>query len=106
MGYVVSSETARAMTPRAVVTPAAAQSGSFSTEAVELCRGFDEAGELDSLGLTFGECVNIIAGRADENQNCQIAGVCGAERVQEQFGTTNKGECVKVLNELIRNQES
>jgi len=85
----------------AVVTPAAAQSGSFSREAVELCRGFDEAGELEELGLTFGECVNIVAGQADENQNRFIAGICGAEIIQEQLGTTNKGQCIKAANELF-----
>ena len=68
-----------------------------ANEAAELCRALDESGELDEFGVTRGECVNILKGPASENANNFIAALCGAEEVQEATGTTNKGQCIKVL---------
>lgn len=80
--------------------------GSSSKLAVEFCRTLDAAGELDELGLTFGECVNLVAGSVDQNQNRFFAGICGAEIVQEdQTGTTNKGQCIQVARELSENED-
>ena len=72
--------------------------------AVEFCQALDEAGVLDEAGATFGECVNIFKGPASEQANNFIAGLCGLAGIPEQVGATNKGQCIKVVNELISQQ--
>ena len=73
--------------------------------APDACRQFDEDGLLDELGLTRGECVNILKGFESGNIHRIIVGACGEEELQEQLGTTNKGQCIKVLTEMVENQE-
>ena len=67
----------------------------------EVCREAQEEGVLDELGLTFGECINLVSGPASENANNQIAAFCGAEIIQEFTETTNKGQCIKVFKEIF-----
>ncbi|CAA9553899.1 MAG: hypothetical protein AVDCRST_MAG49-1956 [uncultured Thermomicrobiales bacterium] len=69
--------------------------------AMAVCQAADESGELDELGLTFGECLIFLRGQFTENTNIFIAGICGAEVVQEQFETTNKGQCIKVVKSFF-----
>jgi hypothetical protein len=69
--------------------------------AVEVCQQAQEEGLLDELGITFGECVNIVKGPASATANNFIAGFCGLAFVQDQFGATNKGQCIKVVKELF-----
>ncbi len=72
-----------------------------ANDAAELCRVLDEAGVLDELGLTRGECVNLFKGPASENANNFIAAICGVESSQEFTGTSNKGQCIKVVKVLF-----
>ena len=76
----------------ATVTPAAGASD--ATDALEWCRLFDDLGVLDSIGLTFGECVNQIK---ETNETSILAAYCGSEFLQSVHGTTNKGECIQVV---------
>ena len=73
--------------------------------APEACRQFDEDGLLDEIGINRGECVNILMGQDSGNIHRVIVGFCGSEDIQEEFGTTNKGQCIKVLTALFENQE-
>ncbi len=66
---------------------------------VALCRMLDEQGQLDQAAVTFGECVTIFANELFSAPF--IAGICGIDTNQESLGTTNKGQCIKVLNELL-----
>lgn len=81
----------------AFASPTVAQQDVPANEAAELCREFDDAGELDREGITRGECVNIFMGPASENANNFIAGVCGFDFALEITETTNKGQCIKAL---------
>jgi hypothetical protein len=78
---------------------ASAQSVVPANEAVEICRSLEE-GTLEGIGATFGECVNQIRGPASGNANNFLADLCGEEFVQEFFGTTNKGQCIKAVRGL------
>jgi hypothetical protein len=81
----------------AVAAPASAQNENPNTYAVDFCRGLEEEGLLDALGITFGECVNIFAGLETQNINRAIAGFCGIDFFQAIFG--NKGQCVSFLQQ-------
>ena len=72
----------------------------------ETCRQFDEDGVLDELGLTRGECVNILKGFESGNIHRVIVGFCGSEDIQQQLGTTNKGQCIKVLTALVEENQT
>ena len=80
--------------------PAMAQSDNSDAGVVAICREADEEGFLDDSGLTFGECVAAIGGQTDGNLSRFVAGLCGADFAQEQFGS--KGQCVSTLQEFIR----
>src|SRR5688500_7872740 len=62
-----------------VVGPGASAQQLPPATAAERCRAFDEAGLLDPLGNTLGECVNILSGPASSEANNRIAAVCGRE---------------------------
>ena len=83
----------------ATLAPAAGAFHLDPNEAAELCRQLDEQGVLDQPGInvTRGECVNLISGPASENANNFVAALCGLDYVQQYTGTTNKGQCIKVL---------
>ena len=78
----------------------ASASHDTKSEAAEICRQMDEAGELEQLGVTRGECVNVVAGPSNENANNTLAGLCGTDLFQRFTRTTNKGQCIQVLSEL------
>jgi hypothetical protein len=65
--------------------------------AAELCRQLDEQGELEFLGVTRGECVNLVKGPASPRANNFIAAICGIDFVQQFTGTTNKGQCIQAF---------
>jgi hypothetical protein len=77
----------------------AANAASPASDAAHLCRLLDEEGVLDdrAIQITRGERVNILMGSASEHSNNVLASFCGAPVAQEFTGTTNKGECIKVL---------
>jgi hypothetical protein len=66
-----------------------------ANDAAETCRLFDEAGFLDDLGITRGECVNLFKEQTSDHANNLLAAACGADIVQEEAETTNKGQCIK-----------
>src|SRR5215208_2482834 len=68
-----------------------------ANDAAELCRELDEVGQLEAVGVTRGECVNILKGPSSENANNFIAGRCGLDIVQAALGVENKGQCIKLL---------
>ena len=68
-------------------------------DAAKLCRQFDEAGVLAEAGVNRGECVNLLKG--PENAISLIAGLCGAESVQQVTGTTNKGQCIEFFRGFL-----
>ena len=80
-----------------VVFAPSAVAQSNTPAAVELCRQFDEAGVLEALGVTRGECVTFSKGPSSPQANSVIAGSCGFTAVQVITGTTNKGQCIKAL---------
>ena len=82
------------MTMAMTVTAAPAAGASDATDALAWCRLFDDLGVLDSIGLTFGECVNQIK---ETNETSVLAAYCGSEFIQGVYGTTNKGECIQVV---------
>ena len=74
---------------------ASAEPGS-NDRPIDFCRAADEGGNLDKVGVTFGECLIAARGQITQSANIFAAGVCGVEEVQELAGTTNKGQCIKV----------
>ncbi len=74
--------------------------GGGSGQQRQMCRMADEAGFLDAVGATRGECLNTLRGPASENAANFAAGLCGAEHIQQEVGATNKGECIKRMNSL------
>ena len=72
-----------------------------ANQAAEACRQFDEAGLLAALGVTRGECVNLHKGPVSENANNFIAAACSTPTGLTLTGTTNKGQCIKVLRERL-----
>jgi muconolactone delta-isomerase len=68
-----------------------------ANEAAEYCRDLDAQGLLDDMGRTRGECVNFFKTSPSANANNFIAAVCGNKDFQKEQGTTNKGQCIKVL---------
>lgn len=80
---------------------ATASADSDASAAVDFCRELDEAGELEEAGVTFGECVNIIKGPSSENANNFVAGLCGLDEALVLTGTTNKGQCIKALRDMV-----
>ena len=89
----------------ALGAPTAVSAESIRPDVAELCRLADEEGELEELGITRGECVNLISGLisgpASERANNFIAALCGLDFIQEQVGATNKGQCIKAVRDLI-----
>ena len=85
---------ASGLTASATVAPGGAK------DAVALCQAADEAGNLDAEGATFGECVNFVKGPSTEQSTNFIAGLCGLDFALELTGTTNKGQCIKVVRTL------
>jgi len=73
-----------------------------ANDAAATCKAIDDDGGLDQAGITRGECVNLIKGPASEQSNNFIAAVCGFEFVQDVTGTTNKGQCIKVLRSFSK----
>jgi hypothetical protein len=69
--------------------------------AQDFCREADEEGLLEEMGITFGECINFVTGPASEEANNYIAGICGAEIIQARVGATDKGQCIKIVKELL-----
>ncbi len=69
-------------------------------DAVEACRAFDEQGILERAGVTFGECVNLFKGSDSRNAENFIAGLCGLDFALKFTGTTNKGQCIKVVRSV------
>jgi hypothetical protein len=65
------------------------------------CRAHDETGLLDQIGLTRGECVALLSGQSSEHLSRYLAGVCGAEVIQALYGTTTKGQCIRVVSEVL-----
>ncbi len=76
-------------------TVAAAPGG--ARDAVALCQELNAEGVLADFGVTFGECVNLFKGPASENANNFIAAICGVDFIQEEVGTTSKGQCIKIV---------
>jgi hypothetical protein len=74
---------------------------SDASVAAEMCRALDESGDLEDLGITRGECVNILKGPSSEQANNRIAGLCGETGIQAFFGVTNKGQCIKAARALF-----
>ena len=70
----------------------------------ESCQQAAEDGFLDELGLTFGECLNIVSGPASEQAANFVAGFCGFDFIQEEVGATTKGQCIKVVREIFGEQ--
>jgi len=81
-------------------SPTVAQVGPGNSEAARFCREVEADGFLGPTGVTRGECINIFAGPASKNATNFFAGLCGDERTQERVGTTNKGQCIKVLTAM------
>lgn len=75
----------------------AAQGGDPASDAVTICQSLRQNGVLDQLGLTTGECVNLIQGPATATANNEFAGGCGWEPNQAVVGASNKGQCVAFL---------
>jgi hypothetical protein len=68
-----------------------------ASDAAEACRQIDEAGELALLGLTRGECVNLLKGSSSDRSSNLIAAFCGLDEVQIAFGVSSKGQCIKAF---------
>jgi hypothetical protein len=83
--------------PVAVLVAPAAHAAGANT-AAEMCRQADEAGLLDQpgVGITRGECVNIVKGFDNGSAGSVLSGLCGTEFGQQLAGVTNKGQCIKV----------
>jgi hypothetical protein len=106
MRHVVSCALAASAALLLAIVPAAsadpkpgnggsATAGSVTVEWVKRCRQADEAGRLEELGATRGECVNRERGPASENARNSIAGLCGVEKFQQESGFGTKGECIQ-----------
>lgn len=108
MRHVVSCALAASAALLLAIVPAAsahpkpgnggsATAGSVTVEWVKRCRQADEAGRLETLGATRGECLNRERGSASENENARnsIAGLCGVETFQLSEGFGTKGECIQ-----------
>ncbi len=73
-----------------------------SREAVEFCKS--EVGQqfIESVDVTMGECVNLVAGAFTNNAIRFHVGRCGEEITRERLGFANKGECIAGLQVFIR----
>jgi hypothetical protein len=74
--------------------------------APSLCRALDAAGYLDlpQVNVTRGECVNVakyLLFDQEQGRNSAIAGVCGSTYFQNVTQTTNKGQCINVLRNVV-----
>jgi len=65
-----------------------------ANDAAERCR---EGGLPEQLGITRGECVNLVKLLPSESANSELAGLCSIASFQAIAGATNKGQCIKVL---------
>jgi hypothetical protein len=69
-------------------------------DAAEACRQIDDAGELALLGVTRGECVNLLKGPSSGRSDNFAAAFCGLDDLQLLLGGTNKGQCIKALRTI------
>jgi hypothetical protein len=81
---------------------AAPESPGSSRPAVEVCQSPEVQEEIAFLGITMGECVNVVAGLITENNSRFITGLCGVAFLREEMGFANKGQCISTLQAQIR----
>jgi len=73
-----------------------------SRPAVELCQSPEVREEIAFLGITMGECVNLVAGQITFNNSRFITALCGVNFIREGMGFANKGQCISTLQAQIR----
>lgn len=64
-----------------------------------ICRQGDADGLLKVLGVTLGECMNVLRPPAAVNPqaNADNAGLCGVDFFLLDIGATSKGQCIQAL---------
>jgi len=73
-----------------------------ASDAAAFCQELNAEGFLlEELGITVGECVNLVKGPVNENSNNFVAAICGVDFIQEDVGTTTKGQCIKVVRTIF-----